>query len=115
MINPHVWGAIEKFEDMMTNPKAFTDQEIQEHRRSLCLGLFMEVSELTDSFQWKFWKHGDWVNKENATREIVDIIFFLHHIARSLGITLTDLDLMFSRVLNNNIVRHIEGGDDQIG
>jgi len=96
MIDPLIWERITDFEDQMGRHPP--DQ--------LALGLFMEVSELVDSFSWKPWRSEKWVDKDNLTREIVDIIFFLHHIARHFHISIFDLLEKFEWVLKNNERRY---------
>jgi len=72
------------------------------------LGLFMEVAELTESFQFKPWKEGlgRVIDQENLKREIIDCLFFLHHIAECFDITDFDLDQKFEEVLKNNERRY---------
>ena len=77
--------------------------------RDLSLGLFMEVSELTDSFQWKPWREKEYVNVDNVKREIVDCLFFLHHIAECFNIDDIDLQVKFTEVMANNRKRYIDG------
>ena len=115
MIDPKIWDKISEFEDQLIAKGKTCAHDIEHYRREMSLAVFMEVAELVDSFQWKTWKDGNAVDKENATREIVDILFFLHHVARSLGIIVDDINTMFDRVLANDIHRHIKGGDDQFG
>jgi len=80
----------------------------------MCSGLFMEVAELQDSFSWKMLRDSNrkeepYVDKENVKREIVDCLFFLHHIAESFGINDTDLQATFIEVMANNRKRHLDG------
>ena len=70
------WYSMNKF----GNPAGMPTEQRIRHGRDLCNGLFMEVAELQDSFQWKPWREGIEVDKENLKREIVDCLFFLHHI-----------------------------------
>lgn len=112
MLSKEAWTALNQFEDRLTNPEQFTDKQLQNYRREMCLAMFMEMAELVDSFQWKTWKPRYWVNKENAMREAVDIVVFLHHVMRSFEITEEDLERKFWEVMQNNIRRHIEGKED---
>ena len=72
------------------------------------LALFQEVSELVDSASWKPWK-GTIPDRENAKREIVDCLFFLHHIARNWQITPEELNAKYKEVMKNNIRRYCLG------
>lgn len=77
--------------------------------RECSQALFMEVAELTDSFQWKPWRKEKSVDVPNVKREIVDCLFFLHHIAECFGIDHHDLQATFSGVMANNKKRYIDG------
>jgi len=74
------------------------------------LALFMEVAELVDSFQFKPWKedHNEPVDRENLKREIVDCLFFLHHIAECFEIRPEELDKKFVEVMANNVRRYVK-------
>jgi NTP pyrophosphatase (non-canonical NTP hydrolase) len=114
MIEEHIWNRISEFEDMMTDPGQLTREEQDQYARAMSLAIFMEVAELVDSFQWKPWKQEDWVNRDNATREIVDILFFVHHLARLLGINPDQINQKFEEVMANNVTRHILAGEDTL-
>ena len=75
------------------------------------LALHQEVAELIDSFPWKPWRdaHKQRWDNENATEEIVDILFFLGNIMEAVGIDPEDLELMFEVKLKENYDR-IERG-----
>jgi len=105
------WDEMSKFWHSMNgcNPLGAPDKKKTELARDLCLGLFMEVSELTDSFQWKPWRKHIKIDRENVKREVVDCIFFLHHIADCFGIDATDLQATYVQVMANNRKRYIEG------
>ena len=80
----------------------------------MCNGLFMEVAELQDSFSWKIARDVNRVeeptiDRENVKREIVDCLFFLHHIGECFGIRPVDLNHTFNEVMANNKKRHIDG------
>ncbi len=79
--------------------------ERNEYARQCSLALFMEVSELTDSFQWKPWRPIGTPDKENLKREVIDCLFFLHHIAECFGIDGADLTEKFEEVMQNNYIR----------
>ena len=74
------------------------------------LGLFMEVAELTESFQFKPWRleHNVIIDRENLKREIVDCLFFLHHIAECFDVTPEELDIKFQQVMSNNRRRYVK-------
>ena len=90
------WGELDKFQDSMG--PAFSDREYS-------LALFMEVAELVDSMNWKPWR-GQLMDRENLKREIVDVIFFLHHIARNHNITKEELRAKYKEVMKRNIDRY---------
>ncbi len=78
--------------------------------RQMCNALFMEVAELQDSFSWKPWRKDNQVlDRENLKREMVDCIFFLHHIGECFGITPAELNSKFDEVMTNNIKRYHDG------
>ncbi len=92
--------------------------EITEFRQSMgplytpseyALALFMEVSELTDSFNFKPWKpsQNTAIDMDNMEREVVDCLFFLHHICECFSITPEQLNKRFEVVLANNKRRYI--------
>jgi len=82
------------------------EQRMQSMRNS-SLALMMELAELVDSVPWKPWRsaRNQTFDKNNATREAVDIIFFLVSICEELHITSEDLELKFHEVLKNNYKR----------
>jgi len=84
------------------------------HASRMCNGLFMEVAELQDSFSWKLnrdmhRKELPTVDKANLAREIVDCLFFLHHIGDAFDVLPNDLEATFIEVMANNRRRHIDG------
>ena len=87
------------------------DEERMDYLRQNLLALHQEVAELADSFPWKPWRSitGQTNNRENATREIIDCIFFLIAIARSSFISADELEEMFGWVLDNNYNRILIG------
>lgn len=89
----------------------FQDDTGRYEPRDYCLALMMEVSELTDSLPWKPWRSPEnrKLNVENLKREIVDCLYFLHHIADAYGITPEDLDAKFVEVDDNNRRRYVDG------
>lgn len=76
--------------------------------------LHMEVSELQDSWSWKTTRdplrvEDPKVDKDNVCREIIDCLFFLHHIGECFDIEPTDLEAKYIEVMANNRRRHIDG------
>ena len=71
------WDKLDVFQDSMGSH--FNDREYS-------LALFMEVAELVDSLNWKPWR-GQPMDRENLKREMIDVLFFVHHIARNHNIT----------------------------
>lgn len=95
------WRALNRFQDSMGphyKPSEYA------------LGLFMEVAELTESFQFKPWrKHPEkMIDRENFKREVVDCLFFLHHLCRSFDVTPSELNAKFEEVLGNNELRYVK-------
>ena len=97
MINK--WDEITEFQKSMS--QTFTASEY-------ALALFMEVAELTDSIQFKPWcgGHNAVLDRSNLKREIVDCLFFLHHIAECYDITPGELQETFEWVMKNNKRRY---------
>jgi len=80
---------------------------------AMCNALFMEVAELQDSFAWKIFRdplrmEEPFVDRYNVMREIVDCLFFLHHIGEAFDITPADLNSVFNDIMANNRRRHID-------
>ena len=90
------WDKLDAFQDSMGSH--FNDAEYS-------LGLFMEVAELVDSMNWKPWR-GQPLDRENLKREMIDVLFFVHHIARNHNITPEELRDKFKQVMKNNINRY---------
>jgi NTP pyrophosphatase (non-canonical NTP hydrolase) len=84
-----------------------TDEQRIQAIRNKGLALYQEVGELIDSFPWKPWRNmcDQTHDTDNATREIIDIIFFLVAICEDAGITPLELEVKFSEVLQNNYAR----------
>lgn len=107
-----IFKQIWKYHDKLGHDTPFINQE---HRiriiREGCLALYQEVAELTDSFPWKPWRkiEDQTFDKDNATREIVDILFFLAKITRASNITIEDIEAKFKWVLANNLDRIRQG------
>lgn len=113
------WKELDEFQKNMTyrQPDEFwTDEAKTRFAAKQALALFMEVAELTDSFQWKPWRDHAGADIPNLEREIVDCLFFLHHIAAAFDIKPEDLDKRFYQVLNNNKRRYVANdfsGEDE--
>lgn len=90
------WDELDAFQDSMGSH--FSDREYS-------LALFMEVAELVDSLNWKPWR-GQPMDRENLKREMVDVLYFVHHIARNHNITPEELRDKFKQVMKNNINRY---------
>ena len=90
-------------------------QRMQSMRNS-SLALMMELAELIDSTPWKPWRDvvDQEFDKDNATREVVDIIFFLVSICEELHITPREIEGKFHQVLKNNYAR-LNNGYSKIG
>jgi dimeric dUTPase (all-alpha-NTP-PPase superfamily) len=82
------------------------DKNMQSMRNN-ALALMMELAELVDSTPWKPWRsiEDQSFDKDNAVREVVDIIFFLVGICENLEITPQEIEDKFYRILKNNYAR----------
>ena len=102
----------EMFQQIKEYHKALghNDQSMQSMRNN-AIALMMELAELIDSTPWKPWKsvEDQSLNKDNAIREAIDIIFFLVGICENLGITPQELEDKFHEVLKNNYARLDDG------
>ena len=90
---------IQCFQDKIPNPGTFND---------ILLALYQEVAELVDSTAWKPWKplKIQVQDRDNAIREIVDIIFFLTRVCTELNISYKDLEEKYDWVMTNNRRRY---------
>ena len=86
------------------------DKSMQSMRNN-ALALMMELAELVDSTPWKPWKSikDQTFDKDNAVREVVDIIFFLVGICENLEITPFEIEDKFKHILQHNYER-LESG-----
>ena len=85
-------------------------KKIQYFRENV-LALYQEVAELVDSTPWKPWRSvkDQKYDVPNATREVIDCIFFLGAICDILGISPEEIEVMFRIVLQNNYTRIKQG------
>ena len=84
-----------------------TLEERMQYFRNNALALSQEVAELVDSTPWKPWRfvEDQKFSIPNATREIIDCIFFLGAIREILNIYPDELENMFKMVLKHNYIR----------
>ncbi len=82
------------------------DKSMQSLRNN-ALALMMELAELIDSTPWKPWRSikDQSFDKDNAVREVIDIIFFLVGICENLGITPREIEDKFTQILKHNYTR----------
>lgn len=115
-----VFQQIEEYHKALGHNRPFDtmDQRMQSMRNS-ALALMMELAELVNSTPWKPWRSiaDQPFDKDNATREMVDIVFFLVSICEELHITPQELEDKFIQVLKNNYARldngySKKGGDE---
>lgn len=107
---------IEEYHKQLGHSRAFdTMEQRMQSLRNGALALIMELAELLDSTPWKPWREIDDqpFDKDNATRELVDIIFFLVQICEQLYITPRELIDKYQQVLKNNYAR-LENGYSKI-
>ena len=119
-------GVIMHFNDIFQQIQEYhkelghNDQGMQSMRNN-ALALMMELAELIDSTQWKPWRStkDQTFNKDNAVREVVDIIFFLVGICENLEITPLEIEDKFTQILKHNYKRlksgySKKGGDKNV-
>lgn len=94
-----------------------TEEEKMRHLRDFALGLNQEVAELVNSTPWKPWRpiEDQTLDLHNATREIVDCIFFLAGICEIFNIPPEEINAMFGTVMRNNNSRITKGYNKIIG
>ena len=85
--------------------------------RNLSLAVMMELAELVDSTPWKPWRpmEDQGFDRDNAAREVIDIMFFLVAICEDLNITAEQLETKFAAVLHNNLLRLENGYSKKMG
>lgn len=119
-----IFEEIEKYHNTLGyhDRDPMTTKRHQERLRQIGLALFVEVGELVDSLPWKPWRaHRDQQYlKDNALREIVDIVFFLVAMCELLDFTAEDFIEKYNYILKHNYIRlaagynnpeEIKGGD----
>jgi len=103
-----IFTQIEKYHKELGHNRPFDsmEQRMQSMRNS-SLALMMELAELIDSTPWKSWRNiaDQTFDKDNAIREVVDIIFFLVSICEELHIKPEEIENKFVQVLKNNYAR----------
>jgi NTP pyrophosphatase (non-canonical NTP hydrolase) len=110
---------IESFHIELGHSREFdTMEQRMQSMRNGALAVMMELAELVDSTPWKPWRkiEDQPFDKDNATREIVDIAFFLVQICEQLFISPQELEDKFEQVIANNYKRlengySLKGGD----
>ena len=109
MIDPRTWAEVAQFAKKINrDPKDLDSTGLHQHRKDLSLALFMEVAEMTDSFQWKPWRPFAPPDMDNLERELVDILIFVVHLAEAFGLTPADLLERFRLVMDNNVARYVD-------
>jgi dimeric dUTPase (all-alpha-NTP-PPase superfamily) len=107
-----MFGMIQDYHDelMPSRKTAGVDERMQDFRNQ-ALALVMELAELTDSLPWKPWREiqDQTMDRENAKREIVDIIFFLVAICEILEISASEIEMKFAEIISNNWRRIHDG------
>lgn len=107
-----LFDQIEKYHKKLgQHPVIDTPHQRMQRFRNVNLAIIAEVIELLDSMPWKPWRELDqsfW-DTDNATREIVDILFFLGSVLEILEITPEQLIKKFEWVLKNNYERITNG------
>lgn len=96
--------------DLGVNYQSKSELEKLALAREYALALFQEVAELTDSFQFASWKKPI-TDRQNIKREVVDCLFFLHHICRCFEIMPIELVEMGKWVIENNKRRYYDNGN----
>ena len=107
-----MFNQIEEYHKILGHSRSFdTMEQRMQSLRNGSLALMMELAELVDSIPWKPWREiaDQTFDKDNATREIVDIIFFLVQICEQIQITPREIEHKFNQVLLNNYDRLTDG------
>lgn len=93
-------------------PNSLTPEERKRQGAEIMLGMFQEVAELTQSFDWKPWKaYGGTpsANQDNLLEEAGDILFFIDSLLMNFGLTWGQLaDRMVAKV--DECVARIDSG-----
>jgi NTP pyrophosphatase (non-canonical NTP hydrolase) len=93
---------------LFLHENAFESAGIDPSLSDYTLALYKEVGEIANSFASSPWEIRE-TDYENLSREIVDCMFFLLHIARAAGLSANDLENMFHKVLARNYKKYETG------
>ena len=75
----------------------------------MCIALMHEVMELHDEFDWKWWKHDQYLDVDKAIEELADIVHFVVQLAINLGMTPQMLFSKYHEKNQKNRKRQIDG------
>lgn len=113
MIDEEIWQQITDFwvSSGEGQNKYSGPEELRDKYGQYILAAHAELSELLESYPWKPWRPVGYqaIDIENIKREVVDILFFLHHVCALVGVTPEDLKKKFDWVMENNKRRYIDG------
>ena len=85
----------DKLEEIFRLQKRLDDRIVKSKQRvtvpDQCRSIIHEAVELTDCYNWKWWKPTKYVDKNEAREEFVDIWHFLVSLTLYMGLTPDDL------------------------
>ena len=113
-----MFQAIEEYHTALGQRRTYDTMEQRvQSVRNLSLAVMMELAELVDSTPWKPWRPmvDQGFYRDNAAREVIDIMFFLVAICEDLNITAEQLETKFAAVLHNNLLRLEDGYSKKMG
>lgn len=91
-------------------------EDLAQHMRNMSFAAFMEVAELADSTPWKPWRRieDQTCDIENATTEVIDVIFFLVGVLECLGVEPDQFEQAFLKKLKENMNRIKRGYNNKL-
>ena len=85
-------AGVRQYHNILGYPNTFCDKETQfDQAREILLAMQQEVSEVTDSIQWKPWRKARNYCRYNMLEELGDVIFFIDSLLMNFGCTWDDL------------------------
>jgi len=112
MISQEAFDVIQDYHSAMGyTAQEMTREEKLLNARNFSLALFMEVSEIVDSFPWKPWRKTEdqTCNIDNLVDEVVDCLFFLNGICEIFEIDYETLANAFENKMSENYNRIARG------
>lgn len=85
------------------NNRCGVDGGLQENCLSYLRAMSQEIAELTDCFDWKWWKQHDSTKLAASREELIDIFHFFISIALEIGM---DADTLIEEYFKKNKINH---------